>query len=152
MSNFQRDGSYSNTHAGRAYERRACGIFAEHGLLLESGHKVACGLSGDERKAHAFGLGSENPQVIVECKSPAPISGGNLPSDKTKNRAVAMFCFHLAPPDYRKICIAKRSVRPRWDESLSSYFMRTQVHMIPADGEFWDLDRSSKFTAHWSLA
>ena len=57
-----------------------------------------------------------------------------------KNWAEAMFYFHMAPPVYRKIFFAERSVRPGRNESLLSYFLRTQAHMTPADVEFWELD------------
>lgn len=143
MSNFQRDGSISNTHVGRAFEERACKVLAKQGLLLNSDHKVPCGLPGNVQKNHAFDLGSENPKAIVECKSHTWTSGGNIPSAKIKNWAEAMFYFHMAPPEYRKIFVAERSVRPGRNESLLSYFLRTQAHMIPADVEFWELDRSS---------
>ena len=140
MSNFQRDGSISNTHVGWSFEQRAFRVLAEQSLLLKSGHKVPCGLPDNKQKDHAFDLGSENPKAIVECKSHTWTSGGNVPSAKMKNWAKAMFYFHMAPPDYRKIFIAERSVRPGRNESLLSYFLRTQAHMVPADVEFWELD------------
>ena len=139
MNNFQRDGSISNSHVGRAFEARARKVLAEHGLRLEPGHKVPCGLGG-VRKNHAFDLGSGNPRVIVECKSHTWTSGGNVPSAKMKNWAEAMFYFHMAPPDYRKIFVVERSVRPNRPESLLTYFLRTQAHMIPLDVEFLELD------------
>ena len=139
MNNFQREGSTSNSHVGRAFEERARKILAEHGLRLESDHKVRCGL-GRVRKSHAFDLGSESPRVIVECKSHTWTSGRNVPSAKMKNWAEAMFYFHMAPRDYRKIFFVERSIRPGRSESLLSYFLRTQAHMIPPDVEFWELD------------
>ena len=139
MNNFQREGSTSNAHVGRAFEERARKVLAEHGLRLESNHKVPCGL-GAVRKNHAFDLGSGNLKVIVECKSHTWTSGGNVPSAKMKNWAEAMFYFHMAPPDYRKIFFVERSVRPDRSESLLTYFLRTQAHMIPSDVEFWELD------------
>ena len=139
MSNFQRDGSTSNSHVGRAFEARARKVLAEHGLTLEPGHKVPCGL-GAVQKNHAFDLGSRDPKVIVECKSHTWTSGGNVPSAKMKNWAEAMFYFHMAPQDYRKLFVVERSVRLGRPESLLTYFLRTQAHMIPPDVEFWELD------------
>jgi hypothetical protein len=139
MNNFQRDGSTSNSHVGRAFEARARNVLAERGLRLEPDHKVPCGL-GAVRKSHAFDLGSGILKVIVECKSHTWTSGGNVPSAKMKNWAEAMFYFHMAPPDYRKIFFVERSVRPAGIESLLTYFLRTQAHMIPRDVEFWELD------------
>ena len=139
MNNFQREGSTSNSHVGWAFEERARKVLAEHGLQLESDHKVPCGL-GAVRKSHAFDLGSESPRVIVECKSHTWTSSANVPSAKMKNWAEAMFYFHMAPRDYRKIFFVERSLRPGRSESLLSYFLRTQAHMIPPDVEFWELD------------
>ena len=143
MNNFQRDGSTSNSHVGRAFEGRARKVLAERGLRLKPGYKVPCGL-GAARKNHAFDLGSDNPKVIVECKSHTWTSGGNVPSAKLKNWAEAMFYFHMVPPDYRKIFFVERSVRPGRYESLLSYFLRTQAHMIPPAVEFWELDSDSE--------
>ena len=139
MNNFQREGSTSNSHVGRAFEERVRKVLAEHGLRLESGHEVPCGL-GPVRKNHAFDLGSGNPKVIVECKSHTWTSSGNVPSAKMKNWAEAMFYFHMSPPDYRKIFVVERSMRPGRPESLLTYFLRTQAHMIPPDVEFRELD------------
>lgn len=142
MSNFQRDGSISNSHVGREFELRAQEILADRGLLLETDHKVPCGL-GTPRKDHAFDLGSEHPKVIVECKSHTWTSGGNVPSAKLTNWAEAMFHFHMAPPEYSKIFIAERSVRTGRDETLLGYFLRTRAYMIPPDVECWELGRNS---------
>ena len=138
-NNFQRRGSTSNSHVGRAFEDRARKALTKCGLQLTPDHKVPCGL-GTVRKNHSFDLGSENPRVIVECKSHTWTSGGNVPSAKMKNWAEAMFYFHMAPRDYRKIFFVERSLRRGRSESLLSYFLRTQGHMIPTEVEFWELD------------
>ena len=138
-SNFQREGSTSNTRVGRDFEDRARKALAKCGLRLTPDHKVPCGL-GKVRKNHSFDLGSEDPRVIVECKSHTWTSGGNVPSAKMKNWAEAMFYFHMAPPGYRKIFFVERSVRRGRSESLLSYFVRRQAHMIPPDVEFRELD------------
>lgn len=142
MSSFQRDGSISNAHVGRAFELRAQKILAENGLALTLNHKVPCGLR-NLKKNHAFDLGSETPKVIVECKSQTWTAGGNVPSAKMKNWAEAMFYFHMAPPDYRKIFFVEQSLRPGREETLLGYFRRTQAHMIPHDVEFWEIARDS---------
>lgn len=142
MSSFQRDGSISNAHVGRAFELRAQKILAEYGLALTLNHKVPCGLR-NLKKDHAFDLGAETPKVIVECKSQTWTSGGNVPSAKMKNWAEAMFYFHMAPPDYRKIFFVVQSLRAGREETLLDYFRRTQAHMIPHDVEFWELARDS---------
>lgn len=143
MTNFQRDGSISNTHVDRAFEERARKILAAHDLHLQPNHRVPCALPGNKLKDHAFDLGSDDPKVIVECKSQTWTVGGNIPSAKMKNWAEAMFYFHMAPPDYRKFFFVERSLRPGYAESLLTYFRRTQAHTIPPDVEFWELDRDS---------
>ena len=105
-------------------------------------HKVPCGL-GNKKKHHIFDLGSEDPPVIVECKSQTWTVTGNVPSAKMTNWAAAMFYFHMAPPMYRKIFFVEQSLRSRSDESLLEYFARTQDHMIPPDVELWELPRDS---------
>jgi hypothetical protein len=142
MTNFQRDGSISNSHVGRAFELRTQKILAAHGLPLELNHRVLCGLH-NKKKDHAFDLGSDILKVIVECKSQTWTSGGNVPSAKMKNWAEAMFYFHMAPRDYRKIFFVEQSVRMGREETLLGYFCRTQAHMIPNDVEFWELARDS---------
>lgn len=142
MTNFQRSGAISNTHVGRAFEDRAQLILQSKGIILSRNHKVSCGL-GNKTKLHAFDLGSDEPKVIVECKSQTWTSGGNIPSAKMKNWAEAMFYFHMAPSGYRKIFFVERSHRAGREESLLAYFRRTQAHMIPADVELWELDRDS---------
>lgn len=138
-NNFQRSGSISNAHVGRDFEDRARKALAERGVPLTPNHQVPCGL-GAARKNHAFDLGSEDPRVIVECKSHTWTSSGNVPSAKMKNWAEAMFYFHMAPCGYRKIFCVERSIRCGQGESLLSYFLRTYTHMIPTDVEFWELD------------
>lgn len=142
MTNFQRTGAICNTHVGRDFEDRAAHILATQGLSLARNHKVLCGL-GNIKKHHAFDFGSDDPRVIVECKCQTWTSGGNIPSAKMKNWAEAMFYFHMAPVDYRKIFFIERSLRDGYAESLGVYFRRTQAHMIPHGVEFWELDRDT---------
>jgi len=142
MTNFQREGSISNAHVGRDFEVRARAILAAHGIPLQMNHKVPCGL-GNDKKLHTFDLGSEDPPVIVECKSQTWTKGDVVPSAKMKNWAEAMFYFHMAPPIYHKIFFVEQSLRVRTGESLLTYFRRTQSHMIPPEVEFWELPRGS---------
>ena len=139
MANFQREGAVSNAHVGREFEERAKTVLTKHGLNLDPNHKVAVGI-GQLKKEHAFDLGAECPKVIVECKSQTWTAGNRVPSAKMKNWSEAMFYFYMAPATYRKIFLVERSVRKTTGETLLSYFLRTQFHMIPLDVEFWELD------------
>lgn len=143
MSNFQRQGAISNAHVGRDFELRVQTALAREGMHLESNHRVGCGLYG-KPKLHAFDLGSDVPPVIVECKSHTWTTTGNIPSAKMKNWAEAMFYFHMAPPEYRKLFVVEKSLREGYTESLLAYFARTQAHMIPPDIEFWELDATDQ--------
>ena len=139
MANFQREGAISNTHVGREFEDAVHEYFARKGLRMEFDFKVDCGVS-HQKKLHAFDLGSHDPAVIVECKAQIWTSGGNVPSAKMKNWAEAMYYFHMAPREYRKMFVAVRSHRARGNESLLAYFVRNQYHLIPDDVELWEFD------------
>lgn len=139
MTNFQRKGAKSNAHVGREFEERVQATLAKYGLILDSNHKVAVGIAL-QKKEHAFDLGSENPQVIVECKAQTWTEGNKVPSAKMKNWAEAMFYFHMTPDTYRKIFFVERSERITNGETLLSYFRRTHSHMIPSDVELWEMD------------
>lgn len=139
MSNFQREGSVSNAHVGRDFELLVQRLFADQGVDLETNHPVDCGLN-TIRKPHSFDLGSDDPKVIVECKSHTWTVGGNIPSAKITTWVEAMFYFHMAPSDYRKLFVVERSLRKGNEESLMGYFARTKAHLIPRDVELWELD------------
>ena len=139
MNNFQGEESTSNSHGGQAFEGRARKVLAEHGLQLEPDHKAPCSL-GSVRKNNAFDLGSGSPRAVAECNSHTWTFGGNVPSAKMKNWAEAMFHLHPAPPDYRKIFVVERSLRPSRPESLLADFLRMQADMIPPDVELRELD------------
>lgn len=140
MSNFQRPGAISNAHVGRAFEDRARAILAARGMAVEPNFRLPVGIDAI-RKAHRFDLGSSEPPLVIECKCQTWTSGGRVPSAKMKNWAEAMFYFHMAPPEYRKIFLVEQSLNPRTGESLLAYFLRTQAHMIPDKVEFWELAR-----------
>lgn len=151
MNNFQREGSISNAHVGRDFEERARMILATHGIMVEANHRVSCGL-GINTKLHKFDFGSDNPPVIVECKSQTWTSGDKVPVAKMHNWSVAMYHFHMAPKPFRKIFFVEESLRQSTGESLLTYFRRTHSHMIPPDVEFWELPRASDTVSIYSSA
>ena len=124
MNNFQREGSTSNSHVGRAFEERARKALAEHGLRLESGHKVPCGL-GPVRKNHAFDLGSGDPKVIVECKSHTWTSGGKRAErqDEELGRGHVLFLYGTAGLQEDLHRGAEPALRPV-PSPLLTYFLR----------------------------
>jgi hypothetical protein len=95
---------------------------------------------GDEKKPHAFDLGSETQKVIVECKSHTWTSSDKVPSAKLTVWNEAMYYFVLAPKDYRKILFVLKDFSQKREETLALYYIRTHSHLIPSDVEFWEYD------------
>ncbi len=140
--NFQRIGSISNAHVGRDFESAAMQVLASKGIHVRANFVVSVGVS-ETRKQHSFDLGSEVPPVLVECKSHRWASGSNVPSAKLTVWNEAMYYFHCAPSDYRKILFVLRDIRPSNGESLAEYYIRTYSHLIPTDVEIWEFDSDS---------
>lgn len=140
VNNFQRIGSKSNTHAGREFEEAARLFFAETGITLKPefvapvGHKI--------KKPHKFDLGSEDPPILVECKSYTWTSGGNSPSAKIRGLNEVMLLFSLAPRRYRKILFVLKHLRK--DVSLAAHYIKTQGHLIGPKVEIWEFDLDKK--------
>jgi hypothetical protein len=139
-NSFQRVGSISNTHAGREFEKAARLFFAETGVPLEVGFSVPVGYK--IKKLHKFDLGSENPPILVECKSYTWTSGGNSPSAKIRSLNEVMLLFSVAPNHYRKILFVLKHLRK--DETLAAHYVRTQGHLIGPGIEIWEFDLDKK--------
>ena len=137
---FQRKGGTSNTAVGAAFESAARDHFAAMGLKLEPEFSIAIGVRGT--KEHNFDLGCSDPKVIVECKSHTWTEGSNVPSAKMTTWDQAMYYFHAAPDGYRKIFFVLRDYCGRRQETLAEYYIRTHLHLIPTDVEFWEYDES----------
>ena len=134
MGNFQRDGSLSNAHVGRAFEEKAKKYFLKQGIALEATYSIPIGI-GNSKKEHAFDLGSDSEKIIVECKSHKWTSGDNVPSAKLTVWSEAMYLFLLAPKDYRKIFFVLRDYSVKRQETLAEYYVRTYGHLIPSGVE-----------------
>lgn len=129
MSNFQRIGSVSNSHVGRAFEQKALQHFRRMGFVLEEDFGLPIGLH--ERKEHRFDLGSAAHQMIVECKAHTWTKAGNIPSAKITVWNEAMYYFCLADITYKKILFVTRSYSEKRDETLAQYYARLYTHLIP---------------------
>lgn len=134
----QRVGSVSNSHVGSDFESVALEFFAKQQILLSRAFAVDVGLS--RKKNHCFDLGASDPKVIVECKSHRWTAGANIPSAKMTVWNEAMYYFHLAPQEFRKILFVLHDKRNKEGESLLSYYKRTYFHMIPEEVEFLEWD------------
>ncbi len=138
----QRPGSVSNSHVGAEFELIAMEFFRRRGIKLIRNFAVDVGLS--EKKKHCFDLGSANPKVIVECKSHRWTAGANVPSAKMTVWNEAMYYFHLAPKNFRKILFVLHDRRSRGGESLLAYYKRTYFHLIPKGVEFFEWDEAKR--------
>ena len=130
-SNHQRIGSISNAHVGRDFEAIAHAYFQRsEGIALQRDFRVFLGV-GSTEKPHRFDLGSDDPPVLIECKSLRWTETGKVPSAKIRSCNEAMYYFHLAPAQYRKVLFMLRSEHPRGSETFAQYYARTQDHLIP---------------------
>jgi hypothetical protein len=136
-NNFQRVGTTSNTQAGNDFEAAAKAFFGAQGIVLTKNFAVPVGV-GAMKKSHRFDLGSENPPVLVECKSHTWTQGGNMPSAKMTEWNEAMYYFHVAPALYRKIFFVLKHHRK--DQSLAAYYLRRHGHLVPEGVELWEYD------------
>jgi len=137
VNNFQRIGTDHNTGVGEKFENIARAFFTKQGLNLERNFSVPIGV-GDRKKPHRFDLGSSTPPVLVECKSHTLTQGGNMPSAKMTVWNEAMYYFHIAPKQYRKIMFVLKHSRA--GISLASYYLRTHGHLVPDGIEIWEFD------------
>jgi len=142
IDNFQRKGSISNAHVGREFERVAVVVLSEKGIPVQPDFPVEVGVSG-LRKLHSFDLGSDNPPVLVECKSHRWTSGANVPSAKMTVWNEAMYYFACSPDKFKKILFVLRDARTTTGETLANYYVRTYSHLIPPKVEIWEYDDSN---------
>jgi hypothetical protein len=136
INNFQRLGSISNAHAGRDFEAAIATYFSQIGVTLEPSFRVPIGYQS--KKVHKFDLGSNDPAILVECKSYTWTSGGNSPSAKIRGMNEAMLHFSVAPAHFRKILFVLKHLRR--ELSLASHYVATQGHLIGPGVEVWELD------------
>ena len=139
---FQRIGSKSNSQVGNDFELLTQQFFASTGVELKRNHSVSIGIA-ETTKPHAFDLGCESRKLLVECKSHRWTSGHNIPSAKLTVWNEAMYYFHAAPTEYRKILFVLRDLRRGTGESLAKYYVRTYGHLIPTGVELWEYDEST---------
>jgi hypothetical protein len=144
MNNFQRIGSISNAHVGRDFEDIAYWYFLEvEGLTLQKRFSVDVGCN-NTKKCRRFDLGSEEPAILVECKSHRWTETGNMPSAKVTVWNESMFYFHIAPSRYRKVLFVLRDVHLRKAESLAEYYVRNYAHLIPAGVSIIEFDEPTR--------
>jgi len=136
-NNFQRIGSDHNAGVGRLFEERIRELFLKKGIALRRGLAVPVGVA-KTKKPHKFDLGSDNPPILVECKSHTWTQGENVPSAKMTIWNEAMYYFHAAPQGFQKILFVLKNERA--GQSLAAYYLHTYGHLIPDDVEVRELD------------
>lgn len=139
FNNFQGVGSASDADVGSGFESIAKSYFAQQGICLSRNYSVPLGV-GAEKKNRQFDLGSEEPPVLVECKSHRWTSGSNVPSAKMTVWNEAMYYFYLAPPEFRKVLFVLRDFSTKHKETLAAYYRRTYDHLVPEDVEILEYD------------
>jgi hypothetical protein len=123
---------------GADFERVALEFFAKQGIVLSRNFRVELGLR--RKKIHCFDLGAARERIIVECKSHRWTAGARVPSAKMTVWNEALYYFHLAPADFRKILFVLHDRRELGCESLLAYYKRTYSHLIPDGVEFMEWD------------
>jgi hypothetical protein len=135
----QRIGAVSNAHAGRKFEEAVRLFFKTKGLPLKSGYSVPVGYG--TKRQHKFDLGSDDPPILVECKSYTWTISGKSPSAKIRGMNEAMLLFAVAPPQYRKILVLLKHVRG--EKTLGTHYIKTQGHLITPGVEVWEFDSAT---------
>jgi hypothetical protein len=138
--NFQRKGALSNAHAGREFEEAALLYFKETGVVLQRNFDVPVGFG--TKKLKRFDLGSEDPPIIVECKSFTWTETGKSPSAKMHALNEVMLVFSAAPRRYRRILFLLKHMRK--DVSLASHYLARFGHLIVPNVEIWEFDMDTK--------
>ena len=138
VNNFQRLGSTSNSQVGRDFEFAAQDYFRQKGISLQRGHSVQIGVFS--KKNRQFDLGSDDPPVLVECKSHTWTRSGNVPSAKITVWNEAMYLFSLAPKRFQKVLFVLRDFNERRSESLAEYYVNNYSHLISDNVEIWEYD------------
>ncbi len=139
-TNFQRVGAISNAHAGREFEESALLYFRRTGIELTPNFIVSVGFA--KKKDHRFDLGSEDPPIVVECKSFTWTGTGNSPSAKLYALNEAMLYFNATPPRYRRILFLLKHSRK--NVTLAEHYLKRFAHLIPGNIEIWEFDLDSK--------
>jgi hypothetical protein len=136
---FQRKGGKANSEVGNEFENKALEYFNSIGIELEKPYTIEVGLK--YKKLHKFDLG--NKDTLVECKSMKWTESDKVPSAKLKNWAEAMYYFHLAPKQYKKIFFVEMDFSQKHCKTLLEYFIEVNYHLIPEDVVFYDYYRNN---------
>jgi hypothetical protein len=131
-----------NPGKGAAFENAVQQFLASQAIAVRKNYTLEVGVALKKRP-RKFDLGSDQPKLVVECKSHSWTEGGNAPSAKMAVWNEAMYYFSLVPPGYRKALFVLLSRFEPEGETLLQYYVRRFDHLIPAGVEIWEYDQSS---------
>ena len=106
---------------------------------LEKQKKIEIGF--EEKREHKFDLG--NSSYLIECKAFEWTAKNNNPSGKFSTLRETLYYFLLAPKEYRKILVLKKS-RVKNGKTVLDYFIKLNNHLIPQDVEIFEIDMDKK--------
>jgi len=131
-----------NPKKGAIFEEAVGRFLGTQNICVRRSFAVPIGV-GDLKRPRKFDLGSDEPKVVVECKSHSWTEGGNAPSAKMAAWNEAMYYFSLLPGDYRKMMFVLLSRFDPEGETLLAYYIRRFSHLIPHGVEIWEFDADS---------
>lgn len=130
----------TNTFKGSKFEEVTKLLLEEYlQEKLEEQKKIEIGF--EEKREHRFDLGNSN--YLIECKAFEWTAKNNNPSGKISTLRETLYYFLLAPKEYRKILVLKKS-RVKNGETVLDYFIRLNYHLIPQDVEIFEIDMDKK--------
>lgn len=130
----------TNTFKGSKFEEVTKLLLEEYlQEKLEEQKKIEIGF--EEKREHRFDLGNSN--YLIECKAFEWTAKNNNSSGKFSTLRETLYYFLLAPKEYRKILVLKKS-RVKNGETVLDYFIRLNYHLIPQDVEIFEIDMDKK--------
>lgn len=118
----------SNAARGAAFEVEVAALLAAH-YDQRVDTSVALPI-GQPPQTHNFDLALRDRSVVVECKAFTWTSTGNVPSAKITTLREAILYLSWLPADTKKVIAMRHSVRATHGESLGSYFVQLNGHLL----------------------
>lgn len=132
-----------NPEKGALFETTVQRFLASTGTRVRKKFSLEVGVE-EVKRPHNFDLGSDDPRVVVECKSHSWTEGGNAPSAKMAVWNEAMYYFSLVPDGYRKMLFVLLSRFDPEGETLLQYYIRRFGHLISRGVEIWEYDQAEE--------
>ncbi|MEI8109170.1 MAG: hypothetical protein WCI46_15260 [Verrucomicrobiota bacterium] len=131
----------TNAKRGALFEEAVGRFLSAEGVRVTPKFKLHIGVS-DQKCSHEFDFGSDESNIVVECKCHSWTEGGNSPSAKLATWNEAMYYFSLVPDEYRKMMFVLLSRFDPEKGTLLEKYIRSYPHLIPHDVEIWEFDES----------